>query len=67
VELSPFDTIALAEHVERLLENRELWERRSQTGVAFVAGRSWDHAAEQVERALRAALRAREGVALLAG
>jgi GT2 family glycosyltransferase/glycosyltransferase involved in cell wall biosynthesis len=65
VELSPFDTFALADHVERVLEDRELWERRSQAGIAFVAGRSWDHAAEQVQRALRAALRAREGAAAL--
>jgi hypothetical protein len=48
-----------------VLEDRELWERRSQAGIAFVAGRSWDHAAEQVQRALRAALRAREGAAAL--
>lgn len=65
VELSPFDTIALATHVERLLEDRELWERRSQAGLAFVSGRSWDQAAEQVERALRGALRARESAAAL--
>ncbi len=65
VELSPFDTTAIAEHIERLLADHELWERRSQTGVAFVAGRSWDHAAEQVERALRNALRAREAAAVL--
>jgi O-antigen biosynthesis protein len=65
VELSPFDTFALADHVERVLEDRELWERRSQAGIAFVSGRSWDHAAEQVERALRGALRAREGAAAL--
>jgi glycosyltransferase involved in cell wall biosynthesis len=60
VELTPFDTVALADHVQRLLEDRALWERRSQAGIDFVAGRSWDHAAEQVEKALRAALRERE-------
>jgi O-antigen biosynthesis protein len=62
VELSPFDTATLADHVERVLEDLELWERRSRAGIAFVAERSWDHAAEQVERALRGALRAREAV-----
>jgi glycosyltransferase involved in cell wall biosynthesis/GT2 family glycosyltransferase len=60
VELSPFDTIALAGHVERLLEDEQLWQRRSDAGLAFVAERSWDHAAMQVEQALRGALRARE-------
>jgi glycosyltransferase involved in cell wall biosynthesis len=60
VELSPFDTVTLADHVERVLEDLELWERRSRAGIAFVAERSWDHAAQQVERALRGALRARE-------
>jgi glycosyltransferase involved in cell wall biosynthesis len=65
VELSPFDTFALADHLERVLEDQELWERRSQAGITFVSGRSWDHAAEQVERALRGALRAREGACAL--
>jgi glycosyltransferase involved in cell wall biosynthesis len=65
VELSPFDTVTLADHVELMLEDLELWERRSQAGIAFVAGRSWDHAAEQVEGALRGALSAREAAAAL--
>jgi O-antigen biosynthesis protein len=60
VELSPFKADALAEHMERLLEDRELWERRSRTGIEFVADRSWDHATDQVERALRGILQARE-------
>jgi len=60
VELSPFEAVALAEHMERLLADLDLWERRSQAGIAFVAGRSWDRAAEQVEGALRNALRVRE-------
>jgi O-antigen biosynthesis protein len=60
VELSAFDGDALAGHTQALLEDRELWERRSRAGLEFVAGRSWDHATEQVERALRSALRRRE-------
>lgn len=64
VELSPFDTVALAGHVERLLEDPTLWRRRSLAGVEFVAKRSWDHAAVQVEAALRNALRAREAAPL---
>jgi O-antigen biosynthesis protein len=66
VELSEFDSHALAGHVGRLLDDEELWQRRSRAGVEFVAGRSWDRAAEQVEGALRRALRQREA-ALLAG
>jgi O-antigen biosynthesis protein len=60
VELSPFETTALADHLERLLTDRELWARRSRAGIEFVAGRSWDRAHEQVEAALRRALRERE-------
>ncbi|HEY1832983.1 MAG TPA: glycosyltransferase [Solirubrobacteraceae bacterium] len=66
VELSEFDSHALAGHVERLLESPELWQRRSQTGVEFVKERSWDRAAEQVESALRRALRQREAALLTA-
>jgi glycosyltransferase involved in cell wall biosynthesis len=65
VELSPFETAALAGHVELLLEDEQLWQRRSQAGLEFVAERSWDHAAVQVERALRSALRAHERQAAL--
>ena len=65
VELTPFDTTALAGHVELLLADEQLWQRRSHAGLDFVAERSWDHAAVQVEGALRGALRAREAEALL--
>jgi glycosyltransferase involved in cell wall biosynthesis len=60
VELSPFDVTALADHLERMLEDRELWERRSRAGIDFVANRTWDRATEQVQTALRRALAARE-------
>ena len=60
VELSRFDPAELAGHIQRLLEDAALWERRSEAGVEFVRGRTWDHAAEQVEHALRSALRERE-------
>jgi O-antigen biosynthesis protein len=63
VELTAFDPQALADHVERLLADEELWRRRSEKGLSFVADRSWDRAAEQVEAALRHALRERERLA----
>ena len=60
VELVPFDVGALAGAVEGLLDDRALWQRRSDAGVAFVAPHTWDRATAQVEAELRAALRARE-------
>jgi glycosyltransferase involved in cell wall biosynthesis len=60
VELVPFDVDALAAAVEGLLDDPAGRERRSAAGRAFVAPHTWDHAAEQVERELRAALRLRE-------
>ena len=60
VELVPFDVDALAGAVERLLDDRALWQHRSDSGVAFVAPHTWDRATAQVEAELRAALRARE-------
>jgi glycosyltransferase involved in cell wall biosynthesis len=59
VALSPFDPIALAETIDHLMGDREEWERRSAAGLAFVAGRTWDVAAAQVEAGLREALRLR--------
>jgi O-antigen biosynthesis protein len=60
VELAPFGAVALADHVERMLADADLWERRSRAGLEFVEGRTWDHATDQVEGAMRRALRARE-------
>jgi SAM-dependent methyltransferase len=60
VELAPFDPVALADAVERLLDDETLWEQRSRAGREFVADRTWDRAAEQVESGLREALRRRE-------
>ncbi|HEY7933435.1 MAG TPA: glycosyltransferase [Solirubrobacteraceae bacterium] len=57
VELSAFETHALADHIELLLDDRDLWQRRSQAGIEFVSERSWDRATDQVERSLRNALR----------
>ncbi|HEY2572401.1 MAG TPA: glycosyltransferase family 4 protein [Solirubrobacteraceae bacterium] len=60
IELAELDPIALAVAIERLLDNPALRERRSQEGIAFVAGHTWEHAADQVETGLRGALRLRQ-------
>jgi glycosyltransferase involved in cell wall biosynthesis/GT2 family glycosyltransferase len=60
VELAEPDPIAIADAIERLLEDRELWKRRSQNGLAQVRDASWDDAGQQVEHHLREALRERE-------
>jgi glycosyltransferase involved in cell wall biosynthesis len=57
VELAAADPVALADAMERLLDGGDLWQRRSEAGLDFVADASWDTAADQVERGLREALR----------
>ena len=57
IELAAADPIAIADAMEALLEDGALWRDRSAASVEFAAGASWDHAAEQVESGLRAALR----------
>jgi glycosyltransferase involved in cell wall biosynthesis len=59
VALSPFDPLALAAVIERLIEDEAEWTRRSEAGLVFVAGRTWEHAASQVEAGLREAIRLR--------
>jgi glycosyltransferase involved in cell wall biosynthesis len=59
VTLAGFDPDALAAAMERLLDDEREWQRRSRRGLEFVSTHTWDAAAEQVERELRAALRAR--------
>jgi glycosyltransferase involved in cell wall biosynthesis len=62
VALSPFDPIELADVIYRLMTDESEWRRRSDAGIAFVAGRTWDLAAAQVEAGLREAVRrGREG------
>jgi glycosyltransferase involved in cell wall biosynthesis len=60
VALSPFDPLAMADIIERLLDDEAEWQRRSEQGLQFVAGRTWDRAAEQVEEGLREAIRLRQ-------
>ena len=63
IELSAFDPFELATHIERLLDDRALWDARSHDGVARAAGATWDAAAVQVEQGVRQALRSRERAA----
>ncbi len=56
VALSPFDPLALADVIERLMVDPGEWERRSQAGQVFVADRTWDRAAAQVQDGIRTAL-----------
>lgn len=60
LELAEIDPIAIADALERLLDDPEVWQRRSAEGLRFVAGRTWDESALEVEAGLRAALRERE-------
>jgi glycosyltransferase involved in cell wall biosynthesis len=55
--LAPLDPLQLAETIERLLDDSAEWERRSRTGIDFVASHTWDVATDEVEAGLRHALR----------
>ena len=55
IVLADFDPIAIADAVERLLDDPDERARRSADGIAFVRGRTWEAAAAQVEAGLRAA------------
>jgi glycosyltransferase involved in cell wall biosynthesis/GT2 family glycosyltransferase len=59
-ELAQPDPLAIADAVERLLDDEQLWTRRSRAGLDFVADATWERAAREVEAGLRAALRERE-------
>lgn len=60
LDLAPLDPVAIADALERLLDDRDRWERRSREGVDFVASHTWEHATDEVEAGLRHALRERE-------
>jgi glycosyltransferase involved in cell wall biosynthesis len=61
--LAELDSNKIADQMERLLEDRAEWERRSQAGIEFVASHTWDQATDEVEAGLRHALRLREAEA----
>ena len=67
VELSAFSPSALADHIERLMDDETLWQRRSDAGRAFVEAHTWQAAALEVEQGLREALRLRERASSAAG
>jgi glycosyltransferase involved in cell wall biosynthesis len=60
LELAAPDPIALADALERLIDDRNRWQQRSDAGIEFVREHTWDLAARQVEAELRASLRRRE-------
>jgi glycosyltransferase involved in cell wall biosynthesis len=60
LELAQLEPNAIADAMERLLEDEALWQQRSQAGIEFVASHTWDHATDEVEAGLRHALRERE-------
>ena len=41
VEFAAADPLALADALQRLLEDRELWTRRSEAGLRFVRDSTW--------------------------
>ncbi|HEY8583975.1 MAG TPA: glycosyltransferase family 4 protein, partial [Capillimicrobium sp.] len=52
IALAPFDPLALAETLDRLLGDAQERARRSAAGLAYAAQRTWPRAAEQLEAAL---------------
>jgi O-antigen biosynthesis protein len=56
LELAPPEPLAMAEAIERLLDDRDLRAQRTRAGAQFVAGKTWDAAARRLEAGLRAAL-----------
>jgi glycosyltransferase involved in cell wall biosynthesis len=60
LELAPLDPTRIADALERLLVDRQEWQRRSREGIEFVASHTWDRATDEVEAGLRHALRVRE-------
>ncbi|HET8821487.1 MAG TPA: glycosyltransferase [Thermoleophilaceae bacterium] len=58
--LAEADPVAIADALERLLDDPVEWRRRSEAGRALVETASWDVAAKQLESGLREALRERE-------
>jgi len=57
VDLAPLDPYAIADALQRLLDDPALRARRAEAGAKLRAERTWDHAGAQFEEGLRAALR----------
>ncbi len=60
IELAELDPARIADALDHLLEDRELWEQRSRQGMEFVASHTWERTTDEVEASLRHALRLRE-------
>jgi glycosyltransferase involved in cell wall biosynthesis len=56
IELTAPEPLAIAEAIERLLDDSALRAQRAHAGAGFVATKTWDAASRQVEAGLRAAL-----------
>jgi glycosyltransferase involved in cell wall biosynthesis/GT2 family glycosyltransferase len=67
LELAPLEPNAIADALQRLLEDRDLWQQRSRAGIDFVASHTWDHATDEVEAGVRHALREREAAVVSLG
>ncbi|QEC46223.1 glycosyltransferase family 4 protein [Baekduia soli] len=61
VDYAPLDPFAIADALERLLADPRLRAERVAQGAALRVERTWDHAAEQVEAGLWAAIAFRPG------
>lgn len=57
VDLAEPTVPALADALERLLDDRQHWAHQSSRGLSFVSRHTWENAARRVEDGLRAALR----------
>jgi len=57
VTFAPFDPVKLADALESLLDDDQAREQRSQQGVRWAQGRTWDLGGDQLEAGLREALR----------
>lgn len=60
LQLAGLEPQELAGAIERLIDDRDEWERRSRQGIEFVASHTWEVATDEVEVGLRHALRERE-------
>jgi glycosyltransferase involved in cell wall biosynthesis len=56
ISLAPFDPLAIADAIERLLDDLELRMGHVRDGLELAATRTWPRAAEQVEAGLRRAI-----------
>ena len=62
VTFTDFDPLALADALQRLLDDPDEWARCSAQGLSWARCRTWDRSAEEVEEGLRTALRLAAGL-----